>query len=516
MPDFTPMPDEKDFLNYLLGDVFKKMTNGGDAKMLGPNNFIAWEPVPVVMDPEAFDYALKGFFGATPKLENMSDEEYEDARSSKKYSKFAYAEEFARIADQIPSMIPEIDPASGARKFTIFSPHPDHTKSNVYSDVLDYCVVKNSKIDPKVEKKLETLRKQIVTIKKLANPDFDESVIEHPDDNPKFIYQSFPSPQYVKYLEYEALYYEAEEKLTDLQKRVSDGESEAMTEMAINGRNYIKRRDDALKRWEGIGYKGKIEKALNYIDEIESSNFITIKKRYESELLAAKRTGLGGMNTYYFSQPVPASTLANSTKWLEYKFSKSEYESNYKSTAHSWSAAASFAGMVNVGGTGKHKRIDSSYDFNQFEMSFKIGKCYVSSPWFGSTFLKSRYWKYSKNGAEILNNQMISDGNGKGLLPAVTTELYFISDLKIGFKKGSDSYKRAEDEVKAGAHLAIGPFMFGGTYGYEDTRVNSTGKREQQGLSSGGILLLGRKCNILDLSPNPLPSIKDDEWVEVN
>src|SRR6476620_8529940 len=99
MQDFTPMPDEKDFLNYLLGDVFKKMTNGGDAKMLGPNNFIAWEPVPVVMDPEAFDYALKGFFGATPKLENMSDEEYEDARSSKKYSKYAYSEEFARIAD---------------------------------------------------------------------------------------------------------------------------------------------------------------------------------------------------------------------------------------------------------------------------------------------------------------------------------------------------------------------------------------------------------------------------------
>lgn len=516
MSTFVPMPDEKDFLSYLLGDVFKKMTNGGDAKMLGPNNFIAWEPVPVVMDKEAFDYALKGFFGVTPKLENMSDEEYADARSSKKYSKYAYSEEFARIADQIPSMIPEIDSKSGARKFTIFSPHPDHTKSNVYSDVLEYCVVKNSKIDPKVEKKLEILRKDIVTIKKLKNPDYDDSMVEHPEDNPQYIYQSFPSPKYIKYLEYEALYYEAEDKLTDLQKRVADGESDAMSEMAINGRNFIKRRDDALKRWEGIGYKGKIEKSLNYIDEIESSNFITIKKRYESELLAAKRTGLGGMNSYFFSAPVPASTLANSTKWLSYEFKKSDYESNYKSTAHSWSAGASFLGVFGGAASGKHKKINSTFNFNDFEMSFKIGKCYVSSPWFGSTFLKSRYWKYSKNGAEVLNNQMISDGNGKGLLPAVTTELYFVSDLKIGFKKGSDSYKKTEDEVKAGAALTIGPFAIGGSYGYSDTRVNKTGSREKQGMSSDGILLLGRKCNILDLSPNPLPSIKEDEWVEVN
>ena len=67
MSTFVPMPDEKDFLSYLLGDVFKKMTNGGDPKMLGPNNFIAWEPVAVVMDPEAFDYALKGFFDEAKK-----------------------------------------------------------------------------------------------------------------------------------------------------------------------------------------------------------------------------------------------------------------------------------------------------------------------------------------------------------------------------------------------------------------------------------------------------------------
>lgn len=512
---FTPMPDENEFMNVILGDVFKKLTNGGDPKMLGPNNFIAWEPVASVIDPTAFDYAYKGFTGNAPKIEGMSDEEYAELRNEKKYSAYAHAEEFARLADQIPSNIPETD-SSGSRKFTIFSSSNDHTASNVYSDILDFCVVKNSKIDPKVEKKLESLRKQLFVTKKLKNPDFDDSMVEHPDDNPKYIYNTFPSPKYVKYLEYEALFYEADDKLAELKRRVDMQDPDAMAEMTISGKNYIKKRDDAQKRWETMGYKGAVEKIMNYVDEIESSNFITVKKRYESEFLAAKRTGLGGMNTYYYSAPLPASILKNKAEWTRYTFSKSNYESSFKNTKHSWSAAASYLGIFGASGSGNHSRVDSTYNFNDFEMSFDLTKCYVTRPWLGTTFIKSRFWKYSKTGNDIVNNQMVSDGKGKGLMPAVSTELYFITNLKIGFKHGSDSYKKVEDHVSAGAGVHFGLFSIGGTYGYDNTKIDTAGEKTSQGVESKGILLIGRKCNIIDLSPNPLPSIKADEWVEVN
>ena len=512
MPNFTPMPD--DFMLVLFGDIFNKLTSGGDPAMLGPNNFIAWEPVATVIDPEAFDFAAKGFFGITPKVENQSDEDYNELRASKKYSKYILAEEFARLADQIPSNIPEMQ--GNARKFSIFNPGPDNTVSQVYSDIMEYCVVKDSKIDPKVEKKLETLRKQLFTIKKLANPDYDDSMVEHPEDNPKFIYQSFPSPKYVKYLEYEALYYEAEDKLTDLQKRVNDGDAEAMTEMSINGRNFIKRRDDALKRWESLGYRGAVEKVMNYIDEIESSNFITVKKRYESELLAAKRTGLGSMNTYFYSAPLPAKILNNSAGWQNFKFNKSEYTKSSSKTSHRWSAGASYLFVGGVKANGAHVDTSSNLNFNDFEMSFKLTKCYIVRGWLGMNFIKSRFWKYSKMGTDIVNNQMVSDGNGKGLLPAVSTELYLVKDLKIGFKKGSDSYKFVEDHVKGGGGIRLGLFSIGSSYSYDNKQVNSTHERESQGVESDAILLVGRKCNILDMAPNPLPGIKADEWVEVN
>jgi len=218
-PNFTPIPE--DLMYVVFGEIFKKLTNGGSPDMLGPNNFIAWEPAATVIDPQAFDFAAKGFFGFTPKVEGMSDEQafdfaakgffgftpkvegmsdeqYSTLRSEKKYASYAYAHEFSRLVDQIPSLVPDVKGSS--RPMTVFSPDSDQAVSQVYGDVLEYCVVKDSKIDPKVTKKLETLRKKIFTIKKLANPDFDESSVEHPEDNPKFIFQMFPSPAYVKYL----------------------------------------------------------------------------------------------------------------------------------------------------------------------------------------------------------------------------------------------------------------------------------------------------------------------------
>jgi len=511
----TPMPEETDFMNVILGDVFKKLTNGGDPKMLGPNNFIAWEPIATVIDPTAFDYAYKGFTGNAPKIEGMTDEQYTELRGEKKYSAYAHAEEFARLAEMIPSLVPEKD-ADGSRKFTIFNPHPDHTVSNVYSDILDFSVVKNSKIDPKVEKKLEQLRKQLSVVKKLKNPDFDDAAPEHPDDNPKYFYTAFPSAKYIKYLEYEALFYEADDKLAELKIRVDNQDADAMAEMSISGKNYIKRRDDALKRWETLGYKGAIEKIMNYVDEIESSNFITVKKRYESEFLAAKRTGLGGMNTYYYSAPIPGTILKNKLDWQTFDFSKSKYENASKNTKHGWSAGASFFGIGGASGTGTHQRIDNTYNFEDFQMSFRVTKCFVSRPWLGTTFIKSRFWKYSQTGQDITNNQMVSDGNGGGLLPAITTEFYLLSDLSIGFRKGSDSYKRVEDHVKTGGGVFFGPFSIGGTYSYDNSSVQSTSERTKQGEKSSGILLLGRKCSLIDLAPNPLPSIKPEDWVEVN
>lgn len=284
--------------------------------------------------------------------------------------------------------------------------------------------------------------------------------------------------------------------------------------MTISGKNYKNRRDNSLRRWETMGYKGHIEEAMNYASEIESSNFVTLKKRYESEFLAAKRTGLGGLNTYYYSAPIPGAILKNKTDWQTFDFSKSSYVKAKKNVKHSWAAGASAIGFGGLMTKGSHRKIDNTYNFDDFRMSFKMTKCNVSRPWLGTTFIKSRYWKYSDDGKDVTNNQMVSDGNGKGMLPAITTELYLLSDLDIGFVKVSNSYEKVEALVKAGTVVHFGPFAVGGTYSYDMSSLKQTDEKSTQGEKSTGILLLGRKFNVLDLAPDPLPTINDSDWVK--
>ncbi len=512
------IPFPKDLINVIFGQVYQKLTNGGDPKMLGPENFIAWEPVATVIDEEAFDFVSKGVFGTPTRTEDMTDEEYNDLRSSKKWGSYIQAEEFARIADQIPSYVPELE--NGARKFSIFSPDADLSVSNVYTDLLEFCVVPDIKEDPAVIKKLERERRKIFKTKKLKNPDFDPEFPEHPEDNPKFIYQSFNSVQYTKYLEYQALHEEAVEEMVELDIAIANGDTDAMVKKATDGENIKKRVSRSLKRWETLGYKGKIEKIMNYIDEIESSNFLTIKKRYEDELAASKRTGLGSSATYSYTAPIPGKILESSRKWPEIKITQSSYNRSTKTKSHKWSAKGGMFGVFSVGTDGKTRNIDSQYDFKDFEMSFKITKCYISRPWMAMSFIKSKYWKYSEVGKVKFNDgtkvQMVSDGKGNGMLPAVTTELYFISDLKIGFKKGSNSYKLAEKDIKAGGGFRIGPWNLGSKYQYQDKKVTSSGSREGQQQTCSEILLIGRKCKILDLAPDPLTSIKDEDWISVS
>lgn len=509
---FDPIPD--DFMNVVFGDVYKKLTNGGDPAMLGPNNFVAWEPVASVIDEEAFDFASKGAVGVPPKIEGMTEERYAELRTEKKFSSFAYAAEFARIADQIPANIPEMLPDGKGRAFTVFNPNSDSV-SDVYRDTLEFCVVKDSKIDPNVEKKIERERSKLFKTKKLKNPDFDEEMVEDQEDNPKFLYQSFISPAYAKYLEYEALYNQEEEALSELQMRVDEGDVDAMAELAASGKSLKRKKESALKRWEALGYKGHIEKVMNYIDEVESSNFISVKKRYESEFATSERTDIRDSSAYHYAAPIPAKILENNRGWTKFIFTKSDYESSKRSTSHQWSAKAGYFGIGKVNAEGKHTKDTADFNFNDFHMSFRLTKCYVSRPWLGMSFLKSRFWKYSKTGKDIMNNELISDGNGKGKLPAVVTELYLLSELNIGFRKGSDSYKKVENIVKGGGGVRLGLFNIGGSYSYADEKIDSSRKREAQGVNSDAILLVGRKCTILDMAPNPLPSIKDDEWVEV-
>lgn len=519
MSDFQPIP--KDFTQVLFGEVFKKITNGGDAKMLGMNDFVAWNTVPEVLDKQAFDFAAKGFFGSVKKDENMSQEEYNDLRSSKKWSAYIYSQEFSELVDKIPSTIPALKP-DGTREMTIWS---DSLKrvSQIYEDALLFSVVLNTELDPKLLKKIDTMRKKLFTIKKLANPDFDDTSIEHPEDNPKSVSQSFISPSYLKYLEYEIKYYAAEEEFRNLEAAAQGGnDPQAITDLALKGGMLKKKVVNAMKAWETLGFKTQIEKVQNYISQVEEGNFLTLKERYKTEFGISKRTSVLTSNSFNISAPLPSNVLNNSDGWMNFEFSKHQYDRSYSSKSKNWGAGAGFANSswgasVNV----KGKKVDASSElnFNNFKMSFKISKCSVNRGWLGMPFVESRYWKFPKTSPQVINNSIISNGIGakqgngpEPLMPAVISEMYIIKDLKIGFNKDSASYKYVEDAIAGGGSVNIFGFNAGGQYSQSNANVTSTSEGTGQNQTAKGYLLLGYKCHIVPLSPNPSPNIKDSEW----
>lgn len=518
MPSFSPIPE--DFSQVLFGEVFRKITNGGDAKMLGSNDFVAWNTVPEFIDQASFDFAAKGFFGSVKKEENMSEEEYNDLRASKKWAKYIQAQEFSEFVDKIPSNIPELN-ADGTRSMTIWSDSGKRV-SQVYEDLLLFSVVYNTELDEKVKKKLDQLRKQLFTIKKLKNPDFDEESIEHPEDNPKYIYQSFISPKYQKYLEYELKYYAAEEELRNLEALAQGGDSQAMSDLTLKGNMLKNKIYSAKKAWEALGYETQIKKIWNYISQVEEGNFLTLKERYKSEFNIAKRTSLLSSNTFNISSPLPSNLLNNSDGWMQFSFDKSKYESNYNSKSKNWGVNAGFSTPVwgvsaNVGGS--KTDISSKLDFNDFKMSFKIAKSSIVRGWLGMPFIESRYWKFPKDSPQTINNQIISNGKGpkqkdgpEPMMPAIITEIFLVKDLNIGFKQGSDSYKYVNEVIKGGGGVNIFGFNLGGSYGHTNTNVTSTSERTNQNQTAKGIFILGYKLHCLPMAPNPNPNIKPNEW----
>lgn len=519
MANFNPIPE--DFTQVLFGEVFKKITNGGNAKMLGMNDFVAWNTVPEALDKEAFDFAAKGFFGSVKKEENMTAEEYNEKRSSKKWGAYIHSQEFSELIDKIPSNIPPLN-SDGTRGMTIWS---DSLKrvSQVYEDALLFSVVMNTELDPKLLKKIKTMRKKLFKIKKLANPDFDDTSVEHPEDNPKYIFQSFISPTYQKYLEYEIKYYAAEEELRNLEAAAQGGnDPQAITDLALKGGMLKKKVTNAMKAWETLGFKTQVEKIQNYISQVEEGNFLTLKERYKTEFNIAKRTSVLSSNSYNISSPLPSNLLNNSDGWMEFKFSKSHYESSYSSKSNNWGAKAGYkspfwGASANINGS--KVDVSSKLNFNDFNMSFKIAKCSVIRGWLGMPFIESRYWKFPKSSLQVVNNQIISNGLGlkekngpEPLMPAIISEMYIIKDLNIGFKEGTDSYNYVKSTIAGGGSVNIFGFNAGGRYSNSSTNVTSTSDKTKQNQAAKGYLVLGYKCHIVPLSPNPSPNIKDNQW----
>lgn len=525
-----PVKEPSSMTSTILEHVYDTITNGGDPESLGTDSFIAFDPVGITLTEDTFDFALRGLYGSAPAPKPMLDgegkpildsngnpkidmETYKNLLIDSKFRKYLQMEQFASMVDVIHTGIPPLIDGKEGRAPVIFN---DSTKrvSKVYEDLMQWSVVVDTPMDEKVEKNLDKLRNKLFKVKKVDNPDFDESEPIDESNMPE-LHHTFISPMYSKYIEYQMKYYDMVDENNEIRTDADNGDPDAMAKLSIDGKNMKKREDAALKAWQALGYKEGVERIQNYLSEIEEKHMLVIKKRLQSEFRNNQRTRVLDYTNYSVSIPISASALKESKKWPTIKINEGESNSSFSKTIHKWDAGGSLSlGFFSIGASnkGETNRTSMNSDFSNLNISFKVGKVRAERGWYSGEFVESKYWKLHESSPQELNGDIISDGKGKGLMPSVVTELIIARDVVIDFSENSTAYTYAKTNIDSGLGLGIGPFSIGASHSYENQNSKTSAKWKSKSLTSDGVYIIGYKCKITPKSPDPNPSIT--KWTD--
>jgi hypothetical protein len=252
-----------------------------------------------------------------------------------------------------------------------------------------------------------------------------------------------------------------------------------------------------------------------------------LKQQYRDDLEKARLTGMASGSDFFYTSLVPGNFM-KASGWTEFGFSSSDFNSSsnsrYSFSSSSTSVAGGYLGIFGGGGkassAGGQSQSNVRFDSANFGMSFKITQVPIVRPWFKTSFLVSKLWRFDQSNPEA-KDDMVSDGGkpAKGLIPAYPTALFCIKDLSLRFAKSSGfaearaSWERSS--ASGGGAIHFGPFHLGGSH----SRSSASGQRssqyhfdsETQTMTVPGAQVIGFKCHILPKCPDPNSSIT--EWV---
>lgn len=246
---------------------------------------------------------------------------------------------------------------------------------------------------------------------------------------------------------------------------------------------------------------------------------------YKDDLAKATLTGISSGSDFYYTTLTPGD-FYESTGWTNFHFSAADFSSHANSSFNSsgWSVSGS-AGFFGIGASGgasgsaSHSQYNGSFNSEHCSMSFDICQVAIVRPWFKTSFLNSKTWRFDPGNPDVKNN-LLSDGGSppKGLMPAYATSVIFIKNLMLDFgdNKGFQSFQQQQsaNSQGGGANFSFGPFSIGSSASHSQVSGSSSSAGgyswTDQGLSVPGMQVVGYRCHVLPMSPNPSPDIK--EW----
>ena len=535
MADLTPSV----LANSVMSKIYDVLTNGDETVPKSEDNFFTWNTPGTPFDVEDFDFLTQGLTGVVKRsaLEQttlpspqggsggtgtatapaaqpeITPELLAQLRAQDTAHLYMAAEMLARYTD----FVPDVTKANNEQFARLNIQNNEGTLTEIYERVLRMSQVMKQDLPADVLKKIDKFRGLLQVKVKKTNL-LDDSVTEVIE----------PSPLVKVYNEKLAAYEAAAlEYNTHRIDALTADNPRAVHDWAINANIYRNRVKSAMADWISNGFKNDYEQIAAYIDQVMARDMTLLKAQYKDDLEKTRITGLASGADFFFTSLAPGS-FARSGGWSGFGFASSDFRSNSGSSFSTsrWSASGGggflgiFGGRGGASGSQSRSEYHSSFSSERFGLSFEICQVPIIKPWFKSSFINSKTWRFDQNDPQA-KSEFLSDGGAppKGLLPAYPTSMIFIRKLSLTLGK-SDGFSRFVDEQKSnsasgGGFMSFGPFFLGGSASHSSasgmTQRDWGYHWDGQTLTVPGMQCVGFKCHIIPKSPNPLPTIK--EWV---
>ena len=517
-------------MNAIMGKIYNVLTNGDDTVPRSEDNFFSWATPGIPIEPADFEFLSQGLTGVVKKaaLETVgvgagaavggggaavatqpeiTPALLESLRAQDTAKLYMQAENFARLVDIVPDVASTTNHAFAQLSVM----NNEGTLSDRYDYILRMSQVMEAELPEDTKKKIEKCRGLLSVIRK--EKDLLDETVE--------VEVTAPSTMVVKYNEKLAAYENAalEYNMRRIDAASADN-ARAVHYWAMNANILRNRVRAAQADWVNNGYKNEVERIAAFLDQVGQRDMSVLKQQFRDDFEKAKLTGLASGSEFLYTSAVPGNFMT-AGGWTEFGFTSSDFNSaanaSYSFSRSSTSGAGGFLGIFGGRAAVSSARGESHsnvrFDSGHFGMSFKICQVPIVRPWFRTSFLASKLWRFDHNNPEA-KSQVVSDGGTppKGLIPAYPTSMICVKDLTLtmskssGFQEMHESWQR--QSAGGGAVVCWGPFHLGGSH----ARSSASGERssnyhydsQTQTMKIPGAQVIGYKCHVHgDRMPNP-------------
>jgi hypothetical protein len=313
-----------------------------------------------------------------------------------------------------------------------------------------------------------------------------------------------PSPQFIAYRKYKAIYDAAVETLSAKYGDAVKAGPKELERWQRMGKVYQSQVKDAENDWESFGFKTAIENALftQSSQGVDPSAFLIslAKDEYEKYEFA-----IGEDLKSPFIEISPSNWYDNdSDGWMNYNSKISSSENSTATSDKETKVNASYYFFAHARYSDSSKNGDIKIEASSLEVSCMYKTVHINYGWLDAVLLRMGGWflmgdhdKYCIS--DGTTTQKSTDARRKDtelFLPCIPTQIILIKDLIITCKFSEDTTKTLETVRKGGGGFSIWHFGGGGSKSVTKTSSDHTVDINNQGLSMKGIAVMGYYCAI--------------------